>query len=119
MTFQKLRPSLIGTQTRRILVMALGLILAACQTAPIEDAGPISGSPKAAEVIEPRQSPNDQRSYRYLTLDNKLQVLLVSDPDTDKSAAALSVYRGRSPTKTLAQAIPPHRYSHLASFPPV
>jgi len=94
MTFQKLRPSLIGTQTRRILVMALGLILAACQTAPIEDAGPISGSPKAAEVIEPRQSPNDQRSYRYLTLDNKLQVLLVSDPDTDKSAAALSVYRG-------------------------
>ena len=95
MTFQKLRPSLIGTQTRRILVMALGLILAACQTAPIEDAGPISDNPKASEVIEPRQSPNDQRSYRYLTLETNFRycwfriLIQISLPRPYQSIAAV------------------------------
>ncbi len=36
-------------------------------------------------------SPNDQREYRALTLDNTIDVVLVSDPDTDKSGVALSV----------------------------
>lgn len=36
-------------------------------------------------------SPNDQRAYRAITLDNQLEVLLVSDPVTEKSAASLSV----------------------------
>jgi protease III len=36
-------------------------------------------------------SPNDQRAYKTLTLPNKLEVLLVSDPAAKKSAAALSV----------------------------
>lgn len=94
MTFQNVRLSLTGNQRRKVVIMAIALILAACQTAPIENGASVIDSPVADQFIEPRQSPNDQRSYRYLTLDNKLQVLLVSDPDTDKSAAALSVYRG-------------------------
>lgn len=40
------------------------------------------------------KSPNDQRNYLALTLDNKLQVLLVSDPNTDKASAAMDVYVG-------------------------
>ena len=38
-----------------------------------------------------RISPNDKRAYKTLVLPNKLEVLLVSDPDAKKSAAALSV----------------------------
>ena len=40
------------------------------------------------------KSPADDRGYRYLTLDNGLKVLLVSDPQTDKSAAAVDVNAG-------------------------
>lgn len=36
-------------------------------------------------------SPNDQREYRAITLDNTIDVVLVSDPSTDKSGVALSV----------------------------
>lgn len=36
-------------------------------------------------------SPNDNRAYKTLVLPNKLEVLLVSDPTAEKSAAALSV----------------------------
>ena len=37
------------------------------------------------------QSPNDDREYRYLVLDNEMKVLLVSDAEADKAAAALSI----------------------------
>lgn len=40
------------------------------------------------------QSPNDQREYRSLTLDNGLKVILVSDKDSDKAAASLAVNVG-------------------------
>ena len=36
----------------------------------------------------------DTRSYRGLTLQNGLSALLISDPETDNSAAALSVHVG-------------------------
>ncbi|HAD08332.1 MAG TPA: hypothetical protein DCF62_02515, partial [Porticoccaceae bacterium] len=41
-----------------------------------------------------RRSPADDRAYRYLTLDNGLAVLLISDPDTDKAAASMNVQVG-------------------------
>jgi len=44
--------------------------------------------------VELRKSPNDPRAYRYLELPNDLRVVLVSDPSTEKSAAALAVFRG-------------------------
>ena len=59
----------------------LSVFLAACAVPP--DSG-----------ISPVQSPNDEREYRLLTLDNEMQVLLISDPDTPKAAASLDVHVG-------------------------
>lgn len=44
--------------------------------------------------IEITKSPNDPRHYESFQLSNQLQVLLVSDPTTDKAAAALDVHVG-------------------------
>ncbi|MCW8995378.1 MAG: insulinase family protein, partial [Psychromonas sp.] len=38
-----------------------------------------------------KKSPNDPRQYQLIRLNNSLEVLLVSDPDLENSAAALSV----------------------------
>ena len=43
------------------------------------------------------KSPLDTRDYRYLLLQNDMKVLLVSDNETDKAAAALSVHVGEWP----------------------
>jgi len=45
----------------------------------------------AAEIVK---SPNDHRDYQFFTLPNALKVLLVSDPEADKAAAALNVAVG-------------------------
>jgi len=67
-----------------LAALALGtLLLAAC-----------SGSEGTGAAVVVAKSPNDDRDYRYLVLDNKLRVLLVSDPETDKAAASLTVLRG-------------------------
>lgn len=47
-----------------------------------------------AEVITPTTSPYDSRDYRVLTLENGLNVLLVSDPEADKAAASMNVRVG-------------------------
>lgn len=39
-------------------------------------------------------SPNDKRSYRHLTLGNRLDVLLVHDDETEKSSACVDVRIG-------------------------
>ena len=36
----------------------------------------------------------DNRAYQVCVLENELQVLLISDPTTDKSSAALDVHVG-------------------------
>jgi insulysin len=51
-----------------------------------------AGTPETGQ--QPVQSPNDDRQYRLLTLDNQLQVLLISDPSTPKAAASLDVQVG-------------------------
>ncbi len=43
---------------------------------------------------QPIKSPNDEREYRYVELPNKLRALLIHAPDSDMSAAAVSVARG-------------------------
>lgn len=59
-----------------------------------------AGKPVAAVTNAPvvindiTKSDNDDRSYRYLLLPNRMQVLLISDPETEKSAAALDVNIG-------------------------
>ncbi len=44
--------------------------------------------------ISPKKSNNDDRTYSYLTLQNEMKVLLISDPKTDKSSASLDVNIG-------------------------
>lgn len=39
-------------------------------------------------------NPYDERSFEFFTLENQLKVLLISDPDAEKSAAALDVFVG-------------------------
>lgn len=63
------------------LWLAFVLTLVACGTVP--DAG-----------VQPVQSPNDDREYRLLTLENRMRVLLISDPETPKAAASLDVNVG-------------------------
>ena len=46
------------------------------------------------------KSPEDGSLYRGLVLKNNLKVLLVSDPSTDKAAAAMDVHSG---TRHLSQ----------------
>lgn len=64
--------------------LLLGVFLLSCALRP----GPTD------PPLAPIQSPNDDRSYRYLVLDNGLRALLVSDPDTVKAAASLDVHVG-------------------------
>ena len=53
-----------------------------------------NGTAATNNTITIPKSPNDQREYHALTLSNKLQVLLISDPSSDKASAALDVYVG-------------------------
>ncbi len=53
-------------------------------------------APEPANQVQQTQaavvkSPNDDREYKVITLPNQLEVMLVSDPSTEKSAASLSV----------------------------
>lgn len=48
----------------------------------------------APQVIVPLKSPSDDREYRYIILANGIHALLVSDPETDKGAAACDVHVG-------------------------
>lgn len=64
-------------QIKQIIIIFLSLILS-----------PIVA---AQDVIK---SPIDDKSYRYLNLENGLRVLLISDSDADKAAASLDVNVG-------------------------
>jgi len=63
------------------LFLASLLLLASCASVPT--------SPPRLHTGE-----LDTREFRYLELDNRMRVLLVSDPQTDKSAASLHVRAG-------------------------
>ncbi len=64
-----------------LFIFLAAVLLAACASVP-------------DTPLAPAKSPNDENAYRLLTLDNGMQVLLVSDPDTPKAAAALDVMVG-------------------------
>ena len=72
-------------QIRRFARLLSALFLAAFLMA----CGGSVQDPTPPAVIN--KSPNDERTYAAVTLDNGLQVLMVSDQETEKSAAALSV----------------------------
>ncbi len=79
-----MQPVFLTPSLRRLATLCLGLILTSC----------ISLSPDWSPSSGITKSPLDDKSYRALTLDNGLRVLLISDPDADKSAAALDVHVG-------------------------
>ena len=64
-----------------LLSVLLLILVSACKT--------VSHQP--VEVVTPD---SDKRSYRYIELPNHLRALLISDPGTDKAAAALDVNVG-------------------------
>ena len=66
---------------RLLLLSFLCVVLATCATVP----------PATDAVVRNAQ---DSREYRYLELPNRMRVLLVSDPQTDKAAASLLVRAG-------------------------
>ncbi len=60
-----------------------GVLLSACAS--------ITPKEVAMDKQVIRKSPNDNRLYSTITLGNGLQVMVISDPTTDKAAAALDV----------------------------
>jgi insulysin len=66
---------------KALLCLMGAVLLASCVT------GPLIGQ-------QPVQSPNDDYQYRLLTLDNQMEVLLISDPGAPKASASLDVLVG-------------------------
>lgn len=88
MIFPRIAP---GSATTLAATLVAALLLAACAGAPAPTPAPDAGSD--APVV-PATSAIDDRAYRAFTLDNGLEVLVISDPSTDQAAAALAVEVG-------------------------
>ena len=80
-----------------LLSVFLSGVLSACTSDGLNPGSNGTGLGIAGSDLDPAtvvKSPNDDRDYRYITLDNNMRALLVSDSTTDKSAAALAALRG-------------------------
>ena len=86
--FHQIYSAILGTPHRPLTILLVCLSIASCS---VFENSKSSGSQISANLVK---SENDQRSYRRLTLANDLDVLLISDPDTDKAAVALDLYMG-------------------------
>ena len=75
----------------------------------------VIGTALPVDAANVKQSPNDQREYRTLTLDNGLEVLLVSDVGNPRAAAALSVGVGSFQDPKLQQGLA-HYLEHVLLF---
>lgn len=83
------------------------LALSACQPAQEETSdAAIDAAPQV------NTSPNDEREYGVLELENGLKIIVVSDPAADKAAAALNVHVGsmQNPDEQLGLA---HYLEHM------
>jgi protease-3 len=77
-------------RSRKLALLVTGsLLVAACGTVSQKQTTEISTLPQAQSAIV--KSPIDTRQYSSIVLANQLEVVLVSDPIIEKSAAALSV----------------------------
>lgn len=84
--------------TMKLWSLLLAVLLAGCTSNETTDSK-AAAEPTVERTAEPTEveitkSPNDEREYRYRELENGLKVILISDSKADKSAAALSVFRG-------------------------
>lgn len=75
-----------------IFIICCSLAITACSHVKPIKTVEVSSLPTTQHDIV--KSPNDTRLYKSITLDNQLEVMLVSDPSIEKSAAALSVKVG-------------------------
>lgn len=79
-----------------LAVLAVLIITAALMQKPTSDSTP-DAEPYPVRFMEIASAASDPRSYRFVQLSsNSLPVLLISDPDTDSAAAAMSVGTGSS-----------------------
>ncbi|WP_157982839.1 pitrilysin [Aliidiomarina minuta] len=87
-----------------ILLSLTAVLFTACQPAPDE--------PAQSDAPPIYVSPNDDREYGVLELENGLQVIVVSDPEADKAAAAMNVHVGslQNPDEQLGLA---HYLEHM------
>ena len=81
-------PGAEKAQLRRWFGALLAALLVGCGQPPSSSDATVDA--QAAVVV----SPNDSRHYDLITLDNGIEVMLVSDASAEKSAAALSVGLG-------------------------
>lgn len=70
------------------LILMSYLLLAACAQQSTPSSSGVTNIPTEISI---NRSPKDDRAYRYLTLDNGMQVVLVSDANSQQSVASLSV----------------------------
>ena len=83
---------LTGRNTTLVLLIGASILLNACGSTDKSKSMALSTQPEPqSEIVK---SPIDSREYASIVLDNQLQIMLVSDPSIEKSAAALSVAVG-------------------------
>ena len=87
-TFQQLCATILRRQHSLLRLLLCIMFITSCS---VFDKTNSADSQIGASLIK---SENDQRSYRRLTLKNDLDVLLISDPNTDKAAVAIDLYMG-------------------------
>ena len=103
----------LGTGLGAMVVFGmLWSVLPGCSSSPSVEVPSMETAPKATTIDLDQKRPGDEREVRALVLDNGLEVLLVSDPKMQKSAAALDVAVGsmEDPRNGLGQA---HFLEHL------
>jgi insulysin len=88
LSFIKVKPTTIGTIQILFLLIMLSLVSGCTEPLAIQK----NTNPNPANTII--KSSTDTRDYLAFTLDNQLQVLVISDPEADKAAASLSVSVG-------------------------
>lgn len=74
-----------------LTALVASISLSACSLTP---STPRTQEASMPSTQAPVTSPNDQRQYQSVMLDNGLSVLLISDPNADKAAAAMNVSAG-------------------------
>jgi protease-3 len=83
---------LTGRSTILAFLIGASIFLNACGSTEQTKSMAISTQPDPqSEIVK---SPIDSREYTSIVLDNQLEIMLVSDPSIEKSAAALSVAVG-------------------------
>lgn len=60
-------------------------------TAPMTITSPIPANDPETNILNLDHPISDKRIYRHVVLHNKLEALLISDPESDRSACALNV----------------------------